>query len=125
MQCYGRPNLKPALTWGFIRVFALHKIYLSDNPVRCRVQTIRNEFGQIVDRRRKANEQDLRARARAEYTLPVGLDPADAPTGTPTPRRLGNKIGTLRNRLPLVRRRLRPPPTSAFNVSLIRNAKGA
>ncbi len=27
MQRYGRPYLKPSVTWGLIRVFALHKIY--------------------------------------------------------------------------------------------------
>ena len=27
MQPPGRPSLKPFLTWGFVRVFALHKIY--------------------------------------------------------------------------------------------------
>ena len=38
MQRYGRPNLKPSLTWGFIRVFALHKNhYRTTCP--CRVET--------------------------------------------------------------------------------------
>ena len=27
MQPHSRPNLKPSLTWGLIRVFALHKIH--------------------------------------------------------------------------------------------------
>ena len=27
MQPRGRPILKLSLTWGFVRVFALHKIY--------------------------------------------------------------------------------------------------
>ena len=65
MQCYGRPNPKPSLTWGFVRVFALHKIrYGTTRPAGVRLQQIIQPDGlrAAVPDQRQANLQGSTAR---------------------------------------------------------------
>ena len=48
MQPRGRPNPKPSLTWGFIRVFGLHKIHYRTTrpPVGFRLRRITWALGE-------------------------------------------------------------------------------